>query len=311
MAQLIKLQDYISRYQTDIYRYPGQYIRLKKENWKKLYSIWRNQSSKTKDSFYDDVHSHDESQGLFTRFFKKNEEEEVNFNLPTSNQPTLPKEENELKKYFLDGIFPFQLKWASSTIRETSFLDKEYHYDQVLRYYLQRFPDTFLIMYYPIFQMKKAEIEGEIIVITPTALHVITMIEESSNRSFIATSDRTWQVEENQIRTSILSPLISLKRTAKLVSSILEANQVDFPVKRTVLSRTNPILFDEEPFHTEYIGSIQYESWFERMRRLSSPLKGIQLKAAEVLLANCQTTSVKRPEWEDDFNPFRASEYFE
>lgn len=313
VAQLIKLQDYISRYQTDIYRYPGQYIRLKKENWKKLHYIWKNQSSNSSyQSMYDNRNYEEEPQGIFDKFFKKNEKSESSWNLPTNMQPTLPKQENDLKKYFLDGIFPFQLKWASSTIRETSFLDREYHYDQKLRYYLQRFPDTFLVMYYPIFQMKKAQMEGEIIIITPIAVYCITMIEQGPSKSFIATSDRTWQVEENQIRTNFLSPLISLKRTAKLVSSILDANQVDFPVKRIVLSRTNPIIFDEEPFNTEFIGLTQYESWFEKMRRLSSPLKRLQLKAAEVLLVHCQTTSVKRPEWDDDdFNTFRTNEYFE
>ena len=32
MAQLVKLQDYISRYQIDLARYPTQFVRLKKTN---------------------------------------------------------------------------------------------------------------------------------------------------------------------------------------------------------------------------------------------------------------------------------------
>lgn len=36
MAQLIKMQDYISRYEQDIYRYPTQFARLKKQQWDKL-----------------------------------------------------------------------------------------------------------------------------------------------------------------------------------------------------------------------------------------------------------------------------------
>ncbi len=36
MAQLIKLQDYVSRYEQDIYRYPSQFIKLKKQQWDKL-----------------------------------------------------------------------------------------------------------------------------------------------------------------------------------------------------------------------------------------------------------------------------------
>ena len=36
MAQLIKLQDYVSRYEQDIYRYPSQFMRLKKQQWDKI-----------------------------------------------------------------------------------------------------------------------------------------------------------------------------------------------------------------------------------------------------------------------------------
>ncbi|ARI76757.1 hypothetical protein [Halobacillus mangrovi] len=40
MAQLIKLQDYISRYETSIYQYPSQFIRLKRENWSKFQHLF-------------------------------------------------------------------------------------------------------------------------------------------------------------------------------------------------------------------------------------------------------------------------------
>lgn len=48
MAQLIKLQDYISRYEWDTYRYPAQYIRQKKEQWERFYSEWLDPSLKEK-----------------------------------------------------------------------------------------------------------------------------------------------------------------------------------------------------------------------------------------------------------------------
>jgi len=40
MAQLIKLYDYIWRYEWNMYRYPSQYIRLKKDKWKDLHNDW-------------------------------------------------------------------------------------------------------------------------------------------------------------------------------------------------------------------------------------------------------------------------------
>jgi hypothetical protein len=42
MAQLIKLLDYVSRYETDLYRYPSQFVRLKKQQWEKMKQHWKN-----------------------------------------------------------------------------------------------------------------------------------------------------------------------------------------------------------------------------------------------------------------------------
>lgn len=34
MAQLVKLIDYVTRYEVQPFHYPSQYIRLKQENWR-------------------------------------------------------------------------------------------------------------------------------------------------------------------------------------------------------------------------------------------------------------------------------------
>ena len=41
MAQLVKLQDYISRYQIDLARYPTQFVRLKKNQWDRVKYQWQ------------------------------------------------------------------------------------------------------------------------------------------------------------------------------------------------------------------------------------------------------------------------------
>ncbi len=40
MAQLVKLLDYVSRYENDLSRYPTQYIRLKTSQWKRMKIQW-------------------------------------------------------------------------------------------------------------------------------------------------------------------------------------------------------------------------------------------------------------------------------
>ena len=41
MAQLVKIQDYISRYQIDLARYPTQFIRLKQNQWERVKHQWQ------------------------------------------------------------------------------------------------------------------------------------------------------------------------------------------------------------------------------------------------------------------------------
>jgi hypothetical protein len=43
MGQLIKLQDYISRYETDIFTYPSRFVRLKKQQWERTKTNWENE----------------------------------------------------------------------------------------------------------------------------------------------------------------------------------------------------------------------------------------------------------------------------
>ncbi|WP_345243373.1 nuclease-related domain-containing protein [Pontibacillus salipaludis] len=278
MAQLIKLQDYVSRYSVDPYRYPGQFIRLKQGNWKKLKSLWDRRFELEETEYHEALSS----------FI-------YNGSVPTNEQ--------EVKQYFLDGLLPFQLKWASRSLTEMSFLDKGYEEDETLRYFLQRFPDTFLLLYEPIFLIKKAPIETDSIIIHPQGIYCVKLINEAESTTLIPGDERSWYKEESNVRTRFLSPLLSLKRTSRIVQSILKAHSIDYPVKQLVLSPGNKIEFNLEPYQTEYVGVDEYEEWFERMRSFKSPLKYHQMKVMASLLHYTQFTSVKRTEWnqEDKF----------
>ncbi|MBB6452162.1 hypothetical protein HNQ94_000583 [Salirhabdus euzebyi] len=301
MAQLIKLQDYISRYETDFYRYPGQFLRLKKENWQKLIEQW--ELTRLEGTIEDhSIDSKQEVKGKFSlkNWLSKKSQKDIDPFDEVHNEISerLPYNEDELKLYFLDYLYPFQLKWASSTWRETSFLEKKYETDSLLKYFLQRFPDSFLVMFYPIFKLKNASVESEIIIITPLEILCIKVLNERDGVKIIPENDRTWFMEENDIQTKMLSPLIHLKRSESIVKSILKTHDINFPVRKVVLSKNNELDIQTEPYNTKLIGKKQYEEWFHRLRKLSSPLKNTQLKAGEALLKHCQTTSVHRPEWD-------------
>lgn len=299
MAQLIKLLDYVSRYESNPFHYPTQYIRLKQENWKRINELWEEENEK------EILHAQTEQQIAtekkkffkWNRFFKQKE--------PTSDvyepfKRSLPKSKKQLTQYFLNELFPFQLKWATSTISQVSYTDQKYYYDTTLKHFLQRLPDIYLLMYYPIFTIKKAPIEGEIILISPIGVDIIVLMNDYSDATILAEDDRTWSVEQGGNVTKIISPIIALKRTEQIIKRIFSTHKIDFTIEKTIISQRSSILFTNEPYKTSLIGKREYDKWLEEKRSLRSPLKSTQLKVIEALLHHCQTTSVKRPEWEDE-----------
>src|SRR5699024_11766710 len=145
--------------------------------WKK--NNQQGKTSRTKNTNEkEDNEQEDYKSSLFSRwraFISKNK----------SDEPKEKKEEvgpiqtteKELKQHFLNKLFPLQLKWASSTVRDESFLAAKYKEDADLKYFLQRFPDTYLLMYYTVFSIQQAHVDGEIILISPIGVEIIHLIE--------------------------------------------------------------------------------------------------------------------------------------
>lgn len=307
MAQLIKLEDYISRYEWDAYRYPGQYIRLKQDNWKKLKTQWLldQEAAAAEVNTEEEPKKEEQREKRFdwNVFRKKREEppEETEEKPERAFREYLARySEKDLKHYFLDYLFPIQLKWATSTVTEVSFVKTAYNYDKRLKYLLQRFPDTFLIMYKPVFSIRKAPIDCDTIMITPLGIEILSWVEAPEGTRIIAGDERKWAMESGGERRTILNPVISLRRTEHVVRSILGAKGIDFPIRKTILAKPNQILYATEPYQTDIIDQLRYPEWFEEKRQLRSPLKSIQLRSADALLAHTRTSSVKRPEWEEE-----------
>ena len=297
MGQLIKLENYISRYQQDIFHYPSQFSRLKQENWKNVHSMWEARMDMLE--LEETVEEKPDTSFLsrWRELFNKNEAAEVDF-----VEEPLPQTEAQLKHQFLDSIYHFQLNWASTTLSKMSFLNRVYQDDLTLKYLLQRFPDTYLFMYKPIFKLKNASVDSDLIMITPIGIEVIKLIEQASNQTIVTGDDRTWYYEDGNVQTKFISPLLSLKRTTKIIRSILDFHNLEMPINRVVLSRTNQIRYNLEPFQTQFIDRDKHEDWLKKQRQLSSPLKHLQLKVAEALLKHSDTVAVNRPEWEQANN---------
>lgn len=267
MAQLVKLYDYISRYETNPFHYPSRFIRLKQENWQ--------------------------------QYIKKQEEKS------TSPAEVEVNKKQHMQK-FLNQLLPFQYKWATSTLSHKSYTDNKHRQDETLIFFLQRFPDIYLVLYYPLFSVKKAPVDGEIILISPVGIEIIHVIKEVENSTIVVNNERTWAVESSSMTKAIMSPIITLKRTEHIITSILNMYEIEFPIKKTVLSETNSFLHHTLPYKTDVIGKKDYEAWFMNKRELQSPLKNIQLKVMEAILKHCHSTYVRRPEWEDDDDTYMS-----
>lgn len=318
MAQLIKLYDYISRYEQDAYRYPSQFIRLKRQQWDKVSQAWENNEFHSVMKVSQEQHSlHEETsekQSLIKRFKDKFSKEEVEVPIikPLVSEAILQDEElqfqfttipntvDDLKQLFMDYIFRFQVRWASSTLREKSAVDKAVYRDRILSYFIQRLPDHYLVLYRPVFRLKNAPVELDLTIIGTTEIYCITLVELLDETIFTGTKEKFWNARKGEDEKKLLSPLISLNRTGTVIQKLLKDAQVDIPVKKLVISRNGYIDYPFVPYDIKILDKRTYEEWFQYLRHSSAPLKHIQLKAAQVLLSHCLTNSYYRKEWDDE-----------
>jgi hypothetical protein len=318
LAQLIKLYDYISRYEIDPYRYPSQFIRLKRQQWNKVSRAWENNEfhsvmkvSQAPIQYQEETTKKSSFFKKFKEKFSKEEVVEASIIQPLINEAVLDDEElqfqfttipntiDDLKHLFLDYIFRFQVRWASSTLREKSSVDKSIYRDQLLRYFVQRLPDHYLLLYRPVFQLKNAPVELELILIGTTEIYCITLVEQLDETVFTGTKEKFWIARRGDLQKKLLNPLISLNRTGMVVQKLITAQQVDIPVKKLIISRNGYIDYPFAPHDISILDKRTYEEWFQRLRNASAPLKHTQLKAAQVLLSHCLTNSYIRKEWDE------------
>lgn len=325
MSQLIKLQDYISRYERDIYHYSGQYIRLKKQQWGKVKAAWEDGTLETFQSLNQAGPNHngdlawleEDKKSVVDRFknlFRKKGSNPAGEEAESAGEKgqeeddqlhealvftTMPNSLEDLKLLFLENLFDIQLKWASSTLLGESRVDRKFYYDRTLKYFLQRFPDTYLVMYRPVFLLKKAPVEVDIIMISPVATFCITILEGRNDSVFLGSKERFWTERTPDLDRKILNPLISLNRMGKIVSVIYRNHGIEMPVRKVLLNSNGYFDYPFPPTDIELIEKRNYETWFTGLRSLTSPLKSVQLKAGQTLLSYSQTMYSSRSEWEN------------
>lgn len=307
MAQLVKLLDYISRYENDLTRYPTQFIRLKKYQWDRMKIQWESGLDHSAwQQRPEEIEPVEENRftGMLKVFRRKNSVKELEKTIDTKEEdqnfgfePNIiynPTSVAQLRKLYLDQLFHFQIKWASSTLIDKSRVDSKYMRDSLLRSFALNLPDNYLLFYYPIIRLKSASIDLEILIFTPVECMCISVIEDEDVAAFIGSGDRFWLKKVGETETKFLNPLIGLDRMEKVVSSIFNSKGIDFPVRKYLISRNGYIDYPETSFHTQCVDRRSYEKWFTKLQKSSTPMKSNQFKAAQAVLDLGQTTAMSR-----------------
>ena len=324
MAQLIKLQDYISRYQVDLTRYPTQFIQLKKGQWERVKTQWEqggeiqewehveeveqpkkmsilrkfklfSKRENKEEVVVEDIESVDHINDLTDDEYVPDEETALHFE---ANFMYQPQSLHELKRLYLNQFFQFQMQWASSTLRDKSYIDPKFLRDTFLRAILQTLPDNYLILYYPIIKLKKAPVELDIIIMMPTECLCITMIENEDQAVFVGSSDRFWLKKVGKEDRKVLNPMIQLNRMETILKQIFAIENIEMPIRKVLLSRNGFIDYPGSAYNVQFVDKRKFPEWMESIRKSYSPMKHMQIRAAQSILNYVQTTSFNRNIWQ-------------
>lgn len=56
-------------------------------------------------------------------------------------------------------------------------------------------------MYQPVFKLKNATVDADLIMITPVDIQVINLVERSSDQTIIVGDDRSWLFEHDRVQS--------------------------------------------------------------------------------------------------------------
>lgn len=309
MAQLVKLADYISRYQVDLNKYPTQYIRLKKLQWERLKRQWEagdtfqleptppeEEPSETPNRLHRLFKWIRRDEGGNDEVYEEEEKKQLEEDYGLFEPRILyrPNTIKELRLMFLEQLYQFQLKWASSTAMEKSHVESKFQRDSLLRLLTTQLPDTYFLLYNPVLKVKNAPVELDIMLITPTETICLTVLEREEHAAYIGGQDRFWLKKFGDAESKILNPLMSLNRMETIIQQLYRQSGTDMTIRKVVLSRNGYIDYPGSLFGVEFIDRRNYSQWFEQLKNSHFPMKHIQFKAVQSLLDTAQTTSFHR-----------------
>ncbi|GAE32372.1 nuclease-related domain-containing protein [Halalkalibacter hemicellulosilyticus] len=284
MAHLIKLKDYSSRYQFDIHRYPSQYTRYKKERWYYLKTEWDQlQFDGDREKQEQGVDHKHRLRSFFTKIIRWGQSIIPDDYSSERSFQTL----DDVKKQYARELFKMQIKWATSMKTGELHVDEDFEQDHWLRFFAQQIPDSYFLMYHPVFLYKKAEVDLDIVLISPSEIWCITILDGKEHSIFEARSGRYWFEYIDETKKQRINPLITLKRMRAVIEERLKESSMTFPIKQVVLCRNGMIDYQLQGTNVEVIDKREFNKWLEKLQNHPSPIKHSQMQVATLLLKEC------------------------
>ncbi|CAM3258141.1 NERD domain-containing protein [Sporolactobacillus spathodeae] len=260
MAQLVKIEQCVSRYQIDFLRYANRYVWLKKRR--------------------------EEEWLLRAKRIEANRKGQTVFADPNVVEKPDPA--------FYNWLFNMQLEWASRTVDERSVLPKEVTERSWLRETLKEVNDLAFFFYRPIILARNAEIQLDSLILTNDTLWCVKVLNGEPGSVFQEQSPRKWREIVSGGARDQLNPLISLQRSRHVLTSFLSAQCLEMQVCMAVYAPESFIEFVPEQFDLRLVDRRGRAYWYRELSQQSLLLKRQQVETAEALLQSFKTDAAER-----------------
>ncbi|RYL93753.1 hypothetical protein EWI07_06185 [Sporolactobacillus sp. THM7-4] len=260
MAQLIKFNRCISRYQMDFLRYSSRFVRLKKKrlaDWKEN-DAFPKRAARKPDGKYD-YHASDVKE----------------------------------QEAFDEWLFTMQLNWATRTAWERSGFPDEIRRMSWLRTLLHEVNDLTFVLYNPVIRIKSASVQLEPLVITSDTVWCVKPLTGEDSSVFQELTPRKWREIRTGTTREWLNPLISLNRTRVIVAAFLDHNKIGMKTRAAVYSPLSYIEFVHSS-RTTAVDIRNAHVWYRELSMHSLMMKSEQILTADALLQACETEAVSR-----------------
>lgn len=296
LAQLVKLKDYLSRYEKDPQYYSSEFPRLKKQFWQATCTRWverdRSEMPIFEMDFEEEVKFLDKIKMKLNPFqwrkkdleITEEETEELTLHIIPDEVIQGIRNERDLKQIYLDELLKIQLRWVSADeSMSTSRLSKKYSYDERLKYFVQQFPDQYFYLHDPIFKIKKAPVELSSLLLAPAAIYCITYMERREESVLVGSREKFWVEKYRDQETKVLNPLFHLQRSSNIVRTLIREN--DFPIYKVILCPQSYVNYDDLSSDTIIVDVRVYDEWMRKMRTFPTPVKFGQIRVLQSLLS--------------------------